>query len=163
MEDTNEDIMPSNYLPTRLGRTYVRYFRFVFVIKKIPKMLTLSEKLYEASEAERNLGISHVESDVLCFAEGGYVTMMIEAADFFVRNPTKSTSFHAPKFYLHRKTLLKKLESVLRDFHPELCTTFADFMDCKSFHFLDEGTSPKQAFLNNMRLHCYDLNDGKKS
>lgn len=72
-------------------------------------MLTLLEKLHKESEEKKDSKRFHLDSDVRYCAEGKYVTMMIMTVDSFIRNPTRTTSFHASEFNLHFETLLNEL------------------------------------------------------
>lgn len=41
----------------------------------------------------------------------------MEAVDFYIKNPTKWTSFHAPTFYPFSKLLLRKLYNLDDEFN----------------------------------------------
>lgn len=69
VKDINIDITLSNYLPTRSLRTDIWYDQLARPTKKITEVLTLLEGLQKKSERKEKLEISHVDSDILYFAE----------------------------------------------------------------------------------------------
>lgn len=108
------DIMTSNYLPTRSSSTYIRYVCFARLIEKILEMGTLLEKLHKDCKEKKELVIFRLDGDVLYYAEKEYITMMIENEIFLIKKPTKSTSFPSPNFYLHCKTRLTEFNLLFK-------------------------------------------------
>lgn len=90
-----DDIMQSRCLPKQSCLTYVHYTRFGRMKENIFGVLPLLKSLYENREKGKELGISHLDSEVLHGIRGSFVFLLIGGAGFYINNATKLTAFHA--------------------------------------------------------------------
>lgn len=58
----------------------------------------LLESMNEGWKYGKELRKSHLESEVLHYTQGGFVVLLIEAANFYINSLTKSIAFHVPSF-----------------------------------------------------------------
>lgn len=72
----------------------------------------LLESRNKGREDGKKLVLSHLGSQVLHATQGGFVTMLVEAADFYVENSTKSIAFHDPSFIVLRAVAAKSVPFV---------------------------------------------------
>lgn len=86
--------------------------------------------------------------------------LIIEAAHFFIDNPTKSTSFHASTMYMFAQNLLKELRAVHEEYCPENMFSFLAIMNSNLVRASGAGRVVKQLFFNNM--HLFDCDPCKK-
>lgn len=115
-------------------------------------MFPLWESLNDGREDDQELSIWHLDSKVLHSTRGSFVVVLIEAADFFINNPTNSTALHASSFCQSGEQLLSKRYHMCNEFNILMKTIFDAFRNEKLTRALDEGRSIKQLYLNNMQL-----------
>lgn len=84
--------MSSNYLPSTTRATYAFVHLFAKLCLKNVEKFSLLKRLCVKVGNERNLDISRVNSLVLYCLKPDKVKLMIEAADNFMKNLSKSTT-----------------------------------------------------------------------
>lgn len=72
---------------------------------------SLCWKFEQRGQAEKNLGIFHLDCSTLCSTEHEEVGLVIEEADYFNKKHSKSTTCHAP-FYCAAKCMFTELHKV---------------------------------------------------
>lgn len=92
--------------------TYIRYVRFAKFLLKNVQLLPLFEILSEEAGTGRELVISHLNSHFLYGCVEEDVMLMVEAADFFIKNPRKAFLFLAASFYKAAKLVLMYLREM---------------------------------------------------
>lgn len=100
---------PSRYLLRRSGSSSVLFVMFGRLMKRSSDVLRLSESLNKGQNGGKALRISHLNSEVLRDTRASFVVLLIEAADFFVKNPAESTTLHASDFWRSGLQLQPKL------------------------------------------------------
>lgn len=98
--------------------TYLRYIRFAKPCINYNALLPLLERLSAEGGTWKNLGIWHLNFSVLYSSEPSDVELMVGAVDYFIKDITKSTVFHAPSFYSAAKSTVAKLCNIHLDFAP---------------------------------------------
>lgn len=98
--------LSSEYMPIRMRTTYKRYIKLDRIRINDSSLLFLLETLSTKGGTGKNFGLSHIDCSVLYSSEPDEVELMVDAADCFIKNPTKSTTFHNPSFYSFAKSTL---------------------------------------------------------
>lgn len=94
IEHIVDDSISSQNLCSRMLSTHIWYIQLTKLCPKKDDLLSLLESLSMDNSSEKNLGISHLDSFVLYSLQCNEVELMIGAADYFINNLTKSTTFH---------------------------------------------------------------------
>lgn len=94
-----DDMTLSRYLAKRSSFSYSRYVRFGRMMTRNPDVSPLLVSLNEGRKRCKELGISHLEKEVLHAIRSSFVILLIEMVDFSIDNSTKSTALHALRFY----------------------------------------------------------------
>lgn len=162
IKDIADDMTPSRYLPKHSRSSNVRYVRFSRLMKRNTVVLSLLESLNEGRKEDKELGISHLDRNLLHASRGRIVFLLIEAAYIYINEPTKSTDFHASSLYRLGKQLLQRLFELFDEVNILAKQSFLGFMSEKLSKAPDERRSIDQLYLNNMRLLGYDPRDKKK-
>lgn len=92
--------------------TYFWHTRLSKLFLKNDKLLHLLDGLSMDVGNGKNLRIYHVDSSVLYSSERDETELMLEAADYFIENPTQSSTFHAALFSICAKWALAELSKV---------------------------------------------------
>lgn len=92
-------MIPSQYPPKQARSSYVQKVRFGRLMKRNSGVLPLWESLNEARGKGKELAISHSDCKVLPGTRASFVVLLIEAADFNINTPIKTTVFHASGIY----------------------------------------------------------------
>lgn len=100
-------------------------------MKRNGDLLPPLEWLNDGWQDGEELRISDIDSQSLHDPRGSFVVMLIEADSFYVKNPTKSKAFHAPRFFLFGKQLLKKLYDLSEEFNELMKPCFLEFVNRK--------------------------------
>lgn len=87
---------------------------------KNDKVLSPPESVNEGRKNGKDLGISHLDSEVLHVSRGRFVSPLIEPANFYINNITKSRALHAPSCYRFDGQLLQKLYKLFEEFNDLL-------------------------------------------
>lgn len=66
--------------------------------KKKSDGMPLLDTLNDGWKDGEELKISHLDSKVLSAIQDSFLVLLIQAAGFYIRRPTKSTAFHARAF-----------------------------------------------------------------
>lgn len=78
-------------------------------MKKELDVISLLESLRDDRVESENLKMSHLDSEAVHGTRGSFVATLIEEANLYIKDPTKSTAFHAASFYGFREPFLQKL------------------------------------------------------
>lgn len=62
--------------------------------------ISCSGEIEQQGQQSEDSGISHVQNSVLHILESDFIELMIEAADYFIKNPTQSTTLHREPYYI---------------------------------------------------------------
>lgn len=81
--------------------------------EKLPLIEFLSEILFNRKQVR----ITHLKSEVLYASPSSFVVPLIEAADFYINNPTKYTASNASCFYGLCEQLLQRLFNLYGEFN----------------------------------------------
>lgn len=84
---------------------------------------------------------------------------MVGVADYFIKNLTKSSQFHASYFYSSSKSTLEELCKVWTEFGTEFHPSLLYFMSVKLQGQANSSQMVKQLFSINMYLFDYDPRD----
>lgn len=103
-------------------------------------------------EDGKKLGISHLDKEMLHAPQISFIALLIEAADFNIRNPTKSTTFNVPSFYRFDNPLLHKLYNLHDEFSLFLKPRFLSFMNDTKMKVPGNRKSIEQLYSYNMQL-----------
>lgn len=115
-------------------------------------LLQLPESLNEDQEYGEGLGILHLCIEMFHGNKASFVVLLIEAADFSINNPTKSTDFHAISFYTFCGKFLETSYDVHADFNELLKPRLHVVMNETLDKTLVETRLISQLFLNNMQF-----------
>lgn len=107
--------------------------------------LPLLELVNEGREDVEELEMSHLNTEMLHGTRSGFVLLLIEAVDFYIKNPTKSTAFHAARFYRFDETLVQKTYDLFNEFNILVKSSFPWFTSEKFGKAPDEGRSIMQS------------------
>lgn len=123
-------------------------------------------ELFKALSSERicgeSLGISHVKSPVFHVLKAQDPLLMIEAANVFVIDRTKTETFLVPQFYSTLKRVFVELHEFFRDCPADIYSTFILYMTVTLQGMSGKQQSMKRLSLTNMQLFKYGLCDKKK-
>lgn len=75
---------------------------------------------------------------------------MIEAAEFFIANPTKPAAFHASSVYIVGKQLQRRLYDRFGEFNDKMKRRFLKFLNEKVVKVSKEGRS----WITRLSLNC---------
>lgn len=90
--------------------------RFGRLMTKDALSLPLLEMLNEDKKDIKELGISHLNREVLFAARSSFFVLLMEAAYLYMNNCTKSAATTPPSFFRYAKQLLQKLYNLLVEF-----------------------------------------------
>lgn len=100
IKDTVDDMMPSQHLLEQSLFSRVRFVRFSRMMIKNENVLPLLESLNEIREGDNELGMSYSDREVLQATQSSFVVLFTEAADLYINNPSKPTTFQSTAFFV---------------------------------------------------------------
>lgn len=99
----HDDKMPTRYPPLQSYSSYIWYVRLSCLMKKNDEIFPLLEPLDGSPANGEYSGISHLDSVVLYASRVCFVVLVIEPADFYINNPTNSTTLLCFQLYSSRR------------------------------------------------------------
>lgn len=99
IKDIVDYMLPSRYWLKLPCSSYIRYVRFYRLMTSEAEGLPLLKAPSESRESRKQLGVSLLDRKLLPTTQANFTVLLIEAARFYINNPTVFTAFRAPSLY----------------------------------------------------------------
>lgn len=157
--DILKNMMSSNFLAASSKATYVRQVRLAELMIGQSTVLPLIQRLRDERSERKTLEIAHLQAQALYTSEPEDFLLLIEAADLFVKNDSKTAQFHYSTFYPQARSLMPQLHSLHSKFGSEEHPTFVSFKGIMIQQTRSLARSFQSLFLAAMRPFDHEQRD----
>lgn len=161
IKDIVDNVTLSRYLLKQSRSSYVLYLRFGLLMKRNSDVSTLLKSLNEGLGKWIVLAKLYPNSKLLFDKRGGFVFLLTQAADFYMKKHTESLAFHVCSFYQFGEHFLQKLYNLRVGVSIFLKPNFLALMKENLSKDPGEGRSIKQLYSNSMQSSCRTQRIGK--